>query len=351
MYIDYYGYSALPFQLNPDPQFFFNSSCHRRALSYLRYGLSRREGFIVITGGIGMGKTTLVKSLLRELDPATTVAAQLVTTQLDADDLLRMVCASLGLSFENASKASLLNQLEGFLRRCADEGRRALLLVDEAQNLPMSALEELRMLSNFGSDQPFLQSFLLGQVEFRELLAAPSLEQLRQRVIAACHLTPLNALETREYIEHRLGVVGWNGENPIIDPEAFGAVYQRTGGIPRRINLFCDRLLLYGFLEERPSLTLQVVAVVGVELRQQALGGGDGPSPAVGPAPGGLPVDLQQTLDDIHQSIDALMLEPDVNEQRYSDLDRRLRRLEAQLEPPDGEETRAYASTGGKISR
>ncbi|MCB1770385.1 MAG: AAA family ATPase, partial [Candidatus Competibacteraceae bacterium] len=209
MYIDYYGFSAKPFQLSPDPRFFFGSSGHSRALAYLRYGLSQGEGFIVVTGGIGTGKTTLVKSLFSELDSRQVVAAQLVTTQLEADDLLRTVVASFGLPYEDASKAILLRRFEDFLRGHAEQGRRTLLVVDEAQNLPMRSLEELRMLSNFQvAERPLLQSFLLGQEEFRFTLQDPGMEQLRQRVIASCHLNPLSQDEIGPYIEHRLHIVG-----------------------------------------------------------------------------------------------------------------------------------------------
>jgi len=193
MYTDYYGFSAKPFQLSPDPRFFFGSRGHSRALAYLRYGLSQGEGFIVITGGIGTGKTTfgigtgkttLVKSLFQELDPNQVIAAQLVTTQLEADELLRSVVAAFGLPYEEVGKAALLRHFEDFLRGHARHGRRVLLVVDEAQNLPPRSLEELRMLSNFQSDEtPLLQSFLLGQEEFRHTLQEPGMEQLRQRVI------------------------------------------------------------------------------------------------------------------------------------------------------------------------
>lgn len=270
MYTTYYGFSAKPFQLSPDPRFFFGSSGHKRALAYLRYGLSQGEGFITITGGIGTGKTTLVRSLLNELDAGSMVAAQIVTTQLDADDLLRMVVTAFGLPHENLNKASLIKRLEDFLKNCAREGRRVLLLVDEAQNLPARSLEELRMLSNFQvSETPLLQSFLLGQEEFRVTLQSPGMEQLRQRIIASCHLNPLNEQETRDYVEHRLHVVGWQ-ENPRFTEQAYAAIHQCTQGIPRRINLLCDRVLLYGFLEELHEFSEANINVVSRELFQES---------------------------------------------------------------------------------
>jgi len=198
MYTSFYKLTGKPFQLSPDPRFFYGSSAHRRAMSYLRYGLSQAEGFIVITGGIGTGKTTLVRNLFEELDRDEVMAAQLVTTQLDADDMLQLVVAAFGLEHEKLSKAVLIKRLEDFLAGASRDGKRVLLVVDEAQNLPAQSLEELRMLSNFQvSDKPLLQSFLLGQEEFRSTLQAPGLEQLRQRIIASCHLAPLEERETR----------------------------------------------------------------------------------------------------------------------------------------------------------
>ena len=269
MYTNYYGFSAKPFQLSPDPRFFFGSSVHKRALAYLHYGLSQAEGFIVITGGIGTGKTTLVRSLFNELDTKSVVAAQLVTTQLEADDLLRVVVAAFGLPHEGLNKAALIKRFEDFLIACARNGKRILLIVDEAQNLPPSSLEELRMLSNYQiSDAPLLQSFLLGQEEFRTTLQSPEMEQLRQRVIASCHLNPLNDEETKGYIEHRLRIVGWRGV-PQFSNECHALIHRFTQGIPRRINVLCDRLLLYGFLEELREFDEASVMAISKEFDEE----------------------------------------------------------------------------------
>lgn len=251
MYEDYYRFNAKPFQLNPDPRFFFGSKGHKRAMAYLDYGLSLGEGFIVISGEVGAGKTTLVRNLFRQLDANSLVAAQLVSTQMDAEDTLRSVAASFGLEHEGLAKSSLLKNLEDFLIAATRQGKRALLVVDEAQNLTPRAVEELRMLSNFqNNDRSLIQTFLLGQPEFRGILQSPNMQQLRQRVVASYHLGPLGSDETQGYIEHRLHTVGWNGK-PSFDSEAFAALHRFTGGIPRRINTFCDRLLLFGFLEEK----------------------------------------------------------------------------------------------------
>lgn len=250
MYESYYGLRAKPFQLKPDPNFFFGSKGHKRAMSYLEYGLGQREGFIVITGEVGAGKTTLVRNLFRKLESEKIIAAQIVNTHIDSEDTLRMVVAAFGLPFEDLSKAALLTKLEQFLLQCDRQGKRVLLVVDEAQNLSPRTVEELRMLSNFQTaDNSLLQIFLLGQPEFRQTLLSGDMQQLLQRVIATYHLGPMDAAETQAYIEHRLLTVGWNG-NPSLNDDAYAAIYEYTGGIPRKINTLCDRLFLMGYLEE-----------------------------------------------------------------------------------------------------
>lgn len=269
MYEEYYNLKDRPFRLRPDHRFFFESRGHRRALAYLRYGIARREGFIVVTGGIGTGKTTLVETLSNEISRESEeklVTAKLVTTQLEADDLLRTVCASFGLPYEHKSKAGLLIEIQTFFQMKGRNKERVLLIIDEAQNIPKQSLEELRMLSNLEVDGiPVLQTFLLGQNEFLEILQASDMEQLRQRVIAAYRLKPLSRDETRAYIEHRLELVGWGGD-PTFTDEAYGDIYRLTGGIPRRINIFCDRLLLFGYLEEIHEFNRKAVQTVAQEL-------------------------------------------------------------------------------------
>ena len=250
MYEDFYQFSGKPFQLNPDPTFFYQSAGHQRAMAYLRYGLQQGQGFIIVTGDVGTGKTMLVNNLFRELEAQDVVAAKIVSSNINENDLLRMVCAEFDLPFERLSKASLLKQLEVFFKSCADDGKRVLLVVDEVQNLPRGSLEELRMLSNFTHHGvPVVQSFLLGQREFRAIMRAPGLEQLRQRVLAAYHLKPLSPVETETYVKHRLGKVGWQ-DDPVIDAEVYQGIYQYTAGVPRRINTLMDRLLLNASLEE-----------------------------------------------------------------------------------------------------
>jgi len=218
MYDDFYKLEGKPFQLTPDHKFFFNSKGHNRAMAYLRYGLEQGEGFIVITGGIGTGKTTLVRNLFDELSSTNVMAAQLVTTQVDPDDMLRMVCASFGLAHEGLNKATLLHNLEAIARARHAEGKQMLLVVDEAQNLPPRSVEELRMLSNFQvNNKALVQTFLLGQEEFKRTLQSPGMEQVRQRIIASYHLDPLSAEETEKYILHRLQLVGWKQDPTFVE--------------------------------------------------------------------------------------------------------------------------------------
>lgn len=264
MFTEFYGLTGLPFQLTPDPRFFFESRTHKKAMAYLTYGLGQGEGFIVITGEIGAGKTTLVGNLLNSLDSDQYLAAKIVTTQLEADEVLRMVASAFGVPHEGHDKAAVLSRLEGFLLDVYDKGKRALLIIDEAQNLPNDSLEELRMLSNFQiGDTALLQSFLLGQPQFRDRLSQDQdLEQVRQRIIATYHLLPLaDADETCEYIRHRLGMVDWK-DDPSFTPEAFATIHEFCDGVPRRLNTLCSRLLLFGFLEEIHEIDEAVVREV-----------------------------------------------------------------------------------------
>ena len=270
MYEAFYGLNSKPFQLNPDPGFYFSSKQHQRARAYLEYGVMRCEGFIVITGEVGAGKTTIVRGLIDSLDPGTVVAAHLVSTQLSAEDTLRLVGAAFGIPVRGVSKADLLMALEAFFVTQTLQGKRCLLIVDEAQNLQPQAVEELRMLSNFQNGQyALLQTFLVGQPEFREILQSPGMVQLRQRVTATCHLGPLEADETREYILHRLKCAGAS-DKPTFNPEIFDCIYHYAGGIPRRVNTLFDRILLQGFLTDRTHIDLELVNEIIQEVQSES---------------------------------------------------------------------------------
>uniref|UniRef100_UPI0026990AFE XrtA/PEP-CTERM system-associated ATPase n=1 Tax=Sphingomonas populi TaxID=2484750 RepID=UPI0026990AFE len=271
MYDDHYGLNGRPFQLTPDPRFWFDTATHRKAMAYLGYGLSQGEGFIVITGDVGAGKTTLVGHLMATIDRDRLQAIKIVSTQIEADDLLRMVGNGLDLHTDGMTKAQLLTAIERGLHATARSGRRTLLIVDEAQALPVSALEELRMLSNFqAGGHALLQIFLLGQPEFRERLhGSDRLEQLRQRVIATHHLEPMEREEVEPYMKHRLGVVGWTGR-PHFTDEAFAALYDGSDGVPRRLNQLAGRVLLFGAIEQLDTIDADVVNTVLADISSDA---------------------------------------------------------------------------------
>jgi general secretion pathway protein A len=255
MYENYYGLTSKPFQLTPDPSFFFGSKWHKRAMSYLQYGLSQAEGFIVITGGIGTGKTTIANSLLDNMQQDI-VAAQIVASKFN-------------VPVKGSSKSDILNDLEAFLMDLHKQGKRALLLVDEAQNLPLETIEELRMLSNFqAAGKPLLQSFLLGQEELQPILRVPNMEQFRQRIVASCHLAPLTDIECQAYIEYRMQHAGWDGR-ALFSAGAYDRIFQFTHGIPRKINTLMDRILLFGFLEELETLDEAAVEIVIKEVSEE----------------------------------------------------------------------------------
>ena len=275
MYEAFYGLTSKPFQLNPDHSFYFGSKQHRRATAYLEYGMHQNEGFIVITGEVGAGKTTIVRGLLESLDQDKVVAANLVSTHLDADDTLRLVGAAFGIRTKDAAKSVVLMTLEAFLISQASKGKRCLLIVDEAQNLTARAVEELRMLSNFQyGNQALLQSFLIGQPEFREILQSPEMMQFRQRVIASCHIGPMDVEETRGYVEHRLKCAGATEASLVILPEAYTAIFKASSGIPRRINSVCDHLLLMGYLNEKKEFDVADVETVAREIQEETEGRG-----------------------------------------------------------------------------
>jgi len=269
MFEDFYGFSSPPFRLTPDRRFFYSSEGHRKAMSYLNYGIYQGEGFIVITGDVGTGKSMLVSQLMSEIDQHEVIAATIGTTQIDAEDAVRMIVSAFNIPAQNRDKAALLLALESFLNEQHLANRRVLLVVDEAQNLPMRTLEELRMLSNFNiNGHSLFQCFLIGQPQFLNLLTNPDLAQLQQRVIASYQLEPINLEETREYILHRLRLAGWSGRPEFTD-DAIRNIYRETGGVPRKINSLCNRALMYGALEELQNIDSDAVAEVVRDLKKE----------------------------------------------------------------------------------
>ncbi|MBC7004730.1 AAA family ATPase [Photobacterium sp. BZF1] len=271
MYESYFNFTEKPFKLSPEPKFFFETPHHKKAVSYLKYGLSLGEGFIVITGPIGTGKTTIAKNLISSLDESFT-AIQIVTTKLSPEELVGVVACQFGIETEGLDKALILKRIEKHLISLYNSGKRAILIIDEAQNLPSESVEELRMLSNFNiDDRPLIQSFLLGQEELKTIISLPQMEQFRQRIIASCHLRPLNNDETQSYITHRLEKVGWEGI-PSIHVDSFKLICKHTNGVPRKINIFMDRLFLYAFMSELESISVKDVGEVIDEMNTEISG-------------------------------------------------------------------------------
>ena len=269
MYTEFYGLKREPFLLTPDPSFYFDSSVHSQAMAHLLYGLQRGEGFIVVTGDVGAGKTTIVQHLCSTIDSSKVAAAHIVTTLLNGAELIRMVCAAFEMRDVPNAKEDALVKLRSHLETLFHQGRKPLVIIDEAQNLSAAALEELRMLSNFqiGNQAP-CQIFLVGQPQFRETMANPNLEQLRQRVIAAYHLGPLRREDCSEYLTHRLRLVGWNND-PQFPDEAIDAIFAHTDGVPRRINTLSSRLLLLGFLDDLHVFSARDVDRVARDLSEE----------------------------------------------------------------------------------
>ncbi|HEY0875865.1 MAG TPA: XrtA/PEP-CTERM system-associated ATPase [Vicinamibacterales bacterium] len=265
MYERFYDLRERPFALSPDPDYLYPSRVHREALDYLRYGLESHAGFAVITGEIGSGKTTLLQTLLRGVDSQTTVG-RIVNTMLEPRELLETIMIDFGLEPAGKSKPLLLRDLAQYLVDQRLAGRMVLLVIDEAQNLSLDALEELRMLSNLETEKSkLLQVVLVGQPNLREKLESAGLEQLRQRITISYHLQPLDADETANYINHRLGRAALG--TPVEFPrEATDAIHARSRGVPRIINVICDAALVFGYAEERREIDLALVQEVLAEL-------------------------------------------------------------------------------------
>jgi len=329
MYENFYGLNSRPFQLTPDPEYYFESVTHRKALSYLGYGLAQGEGFIVITGDVGAGKTTLVAHLMSTIDTARLTAANVVTSKLDSHDVVSIAAHHFGLKTDGMDKGQILGAFEEFLHSEARSGRRCLLIVDESQNLSIGALEELRMLSNFQlGGQALLQVFLLGQPEFRDMLSeSATLEQLRQRVIANHHLEPMSSEEIEPYITHRLARSGWSGR-PKITSNVFQLLYNETLGIPRKINTLMSRILLMGAVERCEMIDQPLVGRVLADLGHDAHVKSDAEED-VQAAAASIPGSDSAVQDDVQGSIDT------ENKEKLAKASSKLKALDNDYQMPD----------------
>lgn len=320
MYERHFGFSDKPFRLTPDPRFFFPSAQHKRALAFLEYGLHEGEGFIVITGDPGTGKSTLVSKLVVEQEGTPLKVATVETSRLSDENMLEMLLSRFGIKLPRTpTKVAMLETLREELLRWEKGRRRALAIIDEAHNIPEDAVEEIRMLSNLqGAQRPLLQIFLVGQSELQDRLESSEFEQLRQRVTASFHLGPFKGDEIKQYVHHRLRAVGWEAD-PRFEAGAWPAIHFHTGGIPRLINMLCDRTLLYCFLEEVSVIDNKVVDMVAEEtnirppkhLQQEPPSEAGAPEPAPeaahGPAAGAVRDDGRTLLPmALHERLNAL---------------------------------------------
>jgi len=258
VYESFFGLKERPFNVTSDPNFLFFSKKHREAFDHLIYGIKERKGFLEITGEIGTGKTTLCRALLSQLDEKTKTAF-ILNSNLPEMQLLLAIVTDLGLSVKPKTKINLLAELNRFLIEELKAGSNVVLIIDEAQNLKAGQLEQIRLLSNLETDkEKLIQIVLVGQPELKEKLDSPELEQLRQRISVRYHILPLDKTEIGDYIYHRLHVAGADG-GIVFEPDVMGEIYEYSSGVPRLINLVCDRALLLGFTMETKTITMDMI--------------------------------------------------------------------------------------------
>jgi putative secretion ATPase (PEP-CTERM system associated) len=261
MYKSFFNFNIKPFDLLPDPRFLYLSKSHKKALTYLDYGIRERSGFVLLTGEVGSGKTTLIRDLLDKCYEHV-VVSKIFNTRVTSEQLLAMINEDFGLTVQGKDKVTLIRDLNAFLIEQYSCGNQPILIIDEAQNLSPELLEEVRMISNLeASTSKLLQIILVGQPELRTILASPELRQLRQRININCHLQALNRVEVEHYIDRRLEVAG-NASAVQFSPESLDAVFCYSRGIPRLINIICDFLLLSAFAEETTLITVEMIQEV-----------------------------------------------------------------------------------------
>ena len=284
MYNEFYGFSKDPFLIVPDPNYLYMSPKHEEALARLAFGIKRRRAIMLLTGEVGAGKTTLIRYIVSHL-PASVHAAAIANSNLDAETLLRMILAEFGqTAAPDADKSILIKGLQAYLERLISQNRRGLLIIDEAQNLPLDALEEIRMLSNFQvKTQSLLQILLVGQPELRARLKDPRCLQIAQRIALNYHIAALSMEETRAYILYRLQRSG--GSQQLFTADALDMVFRLSRGIPRSINLVCDSALIYGFSEEIRVINSQTVSQAAKQLDLMGLVNAEGGGSAASAAP------------------------------------------------------------------
>ncbi len=259
MYKEFYSLKENPFNITADPEYFFSSSRHGEAFSHLTYGIRERKGILTVTGEIGTGKTTLCRTLLSRLDLSTKTALILNPNFSDLQ-LLQLILADLGITSAAKNKFALINALNEFLLKETSQGNNVVLIIDEAQNLRVKQLEQIRLLSNLETEkEKLLQIILVGQPELNEKLKLSDLRQLNQRVSIRFHMTPLNREELSGYINHRLKVAGSNAPTPQFTPEAIDIIYEHSHGTPRMVNILCDRALLAGYTAETFTINHNIV--------------------------------------------------------------------------------------------
>ena len=259
MYETYFALTQKPFSITSNPSFLFLSKRHREALAHLTYGIQERVGFIEITGEVGTGKTTLCRALLNQLDDKTKTAF-IFNSNLSESLLMQTIVEDLGIKTSQKGKGALFSELNRFLIDQLALGNNVVLIIDEAQNLSIKLLEQIRMLSNLESEnEKLLQIVLVGQPELREKLNSPNLRQLRQRIAVRYHIEALNQDEVDQYIRHRLALAGANGGAPLFSREAVAAIYQYSKGIPRLINMVCNKALLAGFVQEQRDISEEII--------------------------------------------------------------------------------------------